>query len=125
MAAVGAVTLWRGRDDERLAYVGLLGAWAVSMMVFRRDSEQTQTEILFVDLTLFAIYVWIALRSHGFWPLFVAAFQLLAFVTHIARVLDPSITGWAYLTAERVWSYLVLLTIGYASWTAPYRHSEI
>lgn len=118
MVVVGALAVWRGREDERLALVGLLAAWAMSMVVFRQQSEDTQWAILFIDLSLLALYVWIALRSLRYWPLFLAAFQLLAFVTHIIHAVDERVSGWAYLTAERIWSYLVLITIGIASWSA-------
>lgn len=120
LLGVGALAVLRGRDQERMATVGLLAAWAFSMVVFRQRSQETQWAILGIDLALFLLYVWMALGSRRFWPLFVAGFQLLALVTHLARALDPGISGWAYLTAERIWSYLVLITIGYGAWTAPY-----
>ena len=66
-----------------------------------------------------ALYFWVAFRTRRHWPLFVAGFQLLIVITHMARLADPRVSGWAYLTAQLLWSYLVLLTIGYASWTAP------
>lgn len=116
---VGCAAVWRGRDQERLAVAGLMAAWALSMVAFRARSQDTQWPILFIDLSLFGLYLSLAMKSPRFWPLFAAGFQLLAFVTHVAHALDTGISGWAYLTAERIWSYLVLLTLGYAAWTAP------
>jgi hypothetical protein len=115
---VCGLAAWRGRDYERLAAAGYLANWALSMMVFRDRSTETQWNVLYIDMALLALYVALALRSGRYWPMFAASFQLLAVVTHIARALDATVTGWAYLTAEIVWSYLVLATIGYASWTA-------
>ena len=73
-----------------------------------------------IDSALFSLYFWIAMRSARFWPLFLAGFELLALFTHLANALDAGISGWAYWTANRIWSYLGLFTIGYAAWTAPY-----
>ena len=115
---VGGLTLWRGRDEERLGTTGILVAWAMSMVVFRDRSQDTQWAVLVIDSVLFALYLWIALKSRRFWPLFASAFQLLALLTHLARALDPAISGWAYLTAERIWSYMILITLAYAAWTA-------
>jgi hypothetical protein len=120
MMIVGVLAIWRGSDHERMAVTGLLGAWALSMVAFRARSEDTQWAILAIDSSLFALYVWIAMRSRRFWPLFVAGFELLALITHVAHALDGQVSGWAYWTAERIWSYLGLVTIGYACWTAPH-----
>ncbi len=122
---VCAVAVWRGRDNERLAAGALLAAWALSMVVFKARSEETQWAVLIVDSSLLAVYGWIALRTRRYWPLFLAAFQFLAVITHGAHALDTAVSGWAYITAIRVWTYLGLFAIGYGSWTAPRRNAEI
>jgi len=117
---VCVLAVWRGSDDERLASAGLLAAWAISMVAFRAKSEDTQWAIFAIDFSLFALYLFIALRSVRFWPLFLAGFGLLMVITHLAHAFDTGISGWAYWTAARVWNYLCLFTIGYGAWTAPY-----
>lgn len=112
------LAVWRGRDDERLAAGGYLLAWALTLVVFKDRSEYPQWGVFAVDFALLALYVWLALRSRRHWPLFAAGFQLLAIVTHLGRAVDTGISGWAYLTAELVWSYLVLTAIAYGAWTA-------
>lgn len=124
LMAVGGVAVWRGRDEERLAAAVILANWALSMMVFKARSEETQWAVLAVDFCQFLVFMWLALRSRSFWPLFLAGFALLQQVTHVAHALDARVSGWAYLTAERIWSYLMLFTIGYAAWTAPYRERD-
>lgn len=119
MIGVGVVAVLRGRDSERLAATGVLTGWALSMVLARARSNDTQWGIFAVDALLLMLFLWLAMRSRRFWPLFVAAFQLLMVFTHIASILDAGVSGWAYLTANLIWSYLVLLTIGYAAWTAP------
>lgn len=117
--SVCGLAVWRGRDEERLAAGAYLADWALTLVVFKDRSTDTQWGVLVIDTILLGIYLWLALRSRRFWPLFAAGFQLLAIVTHLAMTLDRTVSGWAYLTAELVWSYLVLIAIGYGSWTAP------
>jgi hypothetical protein len=118
LMAVCALALWRGRDEERLATAALLANWALGMTVFKSNSQETQWAVLGFDVALLGLYLWLSMRTQRYWPLFVAGFQLLIVVTHVARVADPRVSGWAYLTAQLLFSYLILITIGYASWTA-------
>ena len=86
--------------------------------------EDMQWAVLGFDIALLALYLWLALRTKRHWPLFTASFQLLIVIIHVARIADPSVSGWAYLTAQLLFSYLVLFTIGYAAWTAPRRAQD-
>lgn len=122
---VCAIAVWRGRDDERLAAGVDLATWALTLVVYRVESAGTQWAMLFVDMALFVTLLWIALRSVRRWPLFAAGFSLLALVTHLASAADPTIGGWAYITAGIIWSYLILFAIGYGAITAPRRYAEI
>lgn len=120
LLCVCGLALWRGRDEERLAAAVNLATWAVTRLVFHNSSEDTQWFVMVTDLAQLGFYVWIALRSRRHWPMFAAGFTLLMLITHIARAVDTGISGWAYLTAGIIWSYLVLFAIGYGAWTAPY-----
>ena len=113
----------RGRDTERLAAATVLLTWSLTLVVVRRGTEGTQWLVLFIDIAQLPVFLWLALRSSRYWPLFAAAFKLLLVLTHLARAIDPSISGWAYQTAGIIWSYLALITISYGAWTAP-RHAE-
>jgi hypothetical protein len=121
LLGVCVLAIWRGRDQERLAAGGYLAAWALTVLVFKARSSDTQWAVLVIDLGLLGLFLWLAMRSGRFWPLFAAGFQLLAVVTHMARALDDEVSGWAYLTAGLVWGYLGLAAIGYGAWTAPYQ----
>ena len=117
---VCGLAVWRGRDDERLAAAATLANWAITLVLFRAYSDDTQWAVMVVDFALLALMVWLALRSDRYWPLFAAAFALLTILTHIAHALDTSVSGWAYLTAALIWSYLSLIAIGYGAFTAPF-----
>lgn len=116
---------WRGRDDERLAAGGLLANWALSLVVFKSQSEETQWAVSLFDGALTILYFWIALRTRRYWPLFAGGFQLLVMVTHLGHAIDPRVSGWAYLTAQLLWAYLVMISIGYGAMTAPRRYADI
>lgn len=98
--------------------------WIVSYNLYHR-SEGAQYGILAADTALFLVFLWPALKSGRHWPLFNAGFGLLLLVTHLGKLVDPTITGWAYITAELIWSYMILIAIGYGAWTAPRRYAEI
>ncbi len=115
---VCVIAVWRGRRDEHLAAGIMLAAWAITMVVYRSGFQQTEWGILLVDAGALSGFTWIALRSDRFWPLFAAGFHLLAVVTHVARLADPGVGAWAYLTAEIMWGYLLAAAIGYGAWTA-------
>jgi hypothetical protein len=123
--SAGALSLLRGRDEERLAAFALLSGWAVTMVVYRAASSGAQWGIMVVDAVQTAAFVWLAMRSRRHWPMFAAAFGLLQVVTHGAKALDTRISPWAYITAQIIWSYLIVYVIIYASWTAPRRYAEI
>ena len=115
----GIVAAWRGGDNERLAAGGVVTGWALSLVAARSGMGGTQWGVMVVDVALLTFFLWLALRGERFWPLFVAGFQLLLVITHFASAADSAISGWAYKTAEMIWSYLIVLTIAYAAWTKP------
>ena len=125
LMAVCALAAWRGRDVERLAAASYLAAWALTLVTFRAGTGDTQWLVMIIDIGLLGMLATIAMKSRRYWPLFSAAFQLLAVLTHVARALDSAVTGWAYLTAGIIWSYLVIAAIGYGAFTAPRRYAEI
>lgn len=125
LMTVCALAVWRGRDDERLAAAAFLAAWAISLVVARAGDYGTQWAILFVDVVLLAVLSAVALRTSRFWPLPVAALQLLAVVVPIAKAVDAGVSGWAFITAALGFQYLALFGIGYGAITSPRRYAEI
>lgn len=125
LMSVCALAVWRGRDDERLAAGGFLAAWALSLVVFKSGDYQTQWPILLIDVALFVALATIALRTARYWPLPVAALQLLAVAVPVAKAADAAVSGWAFITAALGFQYMALFAIGYAAWTAPRRYAEI
>jgi len=99
--------IWRGGRDERTAAVALAVGVVLSKAVYSHQGQQTEWGLLAVDATLLAVLVWIALTSSRYWPISAAAFQFLAVIIHLARMADPSLSGWAYISAEILFGYLL------------------
>ena len=115
---VCALALWRGGRFERLAAGVMLAAWAVSMLVDKTGFDEPEWGVMTVDLAALAVFVWIALKSDRFWPIFAAAFHLLSIVTHLARTVDSTVLRYAYMTAEILWGYFLAFAIAYGALTS-------
>ena len=96
----------------------MLAAWAVSMLVVRTAFNEPEWGLMAVDLAALGVFVWIALKSDRYWPIFAAAFHLLTIATHFARTADPTVLRFAYITAEILWGYLLAFSIGYGALTS-------
>ncbi len=70
-----------------------------------------ETGIFVVDVLLFLALVGLALRSDRFWPLWAAAFQMVAVFVHIASIVETDDYAWAYAIAVNFWSYPVMLAL--------------
>jgi hypothetical protein len=117
------LAIWRGGRDERQAAGALFIGWLLTVLISDLEGDKTAWRVFAIDLSLFALLIWIALRSRYYWPLFAAGFHLLAVVTHLARAADSGVGGWAYITAAIIWGYLLAFTIGFGAWR--YRHNQL
>jgi len=111
MAVCAGAAVW-GRRDERIAAAALFVGWLLTVAVYSHRGLQTEWGILAVDAAVMAVLTWVALTTRRYWPIFAASFQLLAVIIHLARVVDPSLGGWAYITAEIIFGYWLAGAIG-------------
>jgi hypothetical protein len=111
-AVICGGALLKGGSDERNAAGGLLLSMVVTLALRDRSWAGIQWGAVFADTLLLAFLTAIALRSEKYWPLPAAAFQLLAVITHVARMVDPIFKPWAYATAEVIWTHMLLWTLG-------------
>ncbi len=117
MLAVSGFALWRGGWPERLvAVANVLASLASGLAENRRDFIDPQWGVMVIDVLFLALLFWLALRSDRHWPMWAAAFQLLAVVTHGAMMADPSVGGWAYITGYIIWGYMVLASLSVGTW---------
>ena len=111
--------LWRGRSDERIvAIVCILATVATRFAISPLTERYSDVEIglLIIDLAVLAAFVAIALRSHRFWPLWVAGLQLTNSLSHIMKVVEVDLLPRAYAAAAGFWSYPILIILAVGTW---------
>lgn len=111
--------LWRGREDERIAASVCLLATLVTQFILRTVEQRysnLQLSMLLIDIFVLGAFVWIALRSDRFWPLWVAGLQLTVAMAHFMKAIHMDLIPRAYAVAAVVWSYPILLIIIIACW---------
>ena len=121
---VCGAALWKGGRDERIGSATLLINMAATVALRDRSWSPVQYGGFAVDVATLAVFLMLALRSSRFWPMAAAAFQLLAVMTHVAKLVDPLLKPWAYITAIVIWTYLLFITLGVGTWNAWRARSE-
>ena len=111
MALVCGAAAWRGGWEERTTAMAFMIAWMTTLLGRDQAWIGTQWGTLAVDAVLLGFLVAVAMRSDKYWPLFAAGFQLLAVVTHVARIVDAQVGAWAYATAAVIFSQLTVFAL--------------
>ena len=78
--------------------------------------SEFDTAAFLIDCFVFLSFVWIALRSDRFWPMWVAGLQLTATSVHLLKLLEPELMRFVFGAALAFWSYPILLLIGIGAW---------
>lgn len=105
-----------GGFDERLAAVVLIVAVVASNVVGEGSYAHTETSVLAVDGLLFMALLVLALRSDRFWPMWAAAFQLIATMVHVGSMTETGDFAWAYYVALIFWTYPVFVALLAGTW---------
>lgn len=105
-----AVAFTRGGKDERAGATTLLVASIASVLVVWtvpvvKRLAPIQTSIFLIDVAVLVWFLWLALRSERFWPLWATAFSLIVVATHLAYLATPLIVPKAYILAQGFWAY--------------------
>lgn len=116
---VALYVLLRGRRDER--QVGLIlvaGVIATNLALTPVDQRFATIEfnVMLVDLIVLAGFVWVALRSDRFWPLWIAGFQLTTVLGHLLKGIDTDLFPRAYAAALYFWVYPILIVLAVGTW---------
>ncbi|WP_284126584.1 hypothetical protein [Parerythrobacter aestuarii] len=113
--------MWRGGGPERASGAVLLGMVAVHMAF--RDVFGFESVYLTLDPVNFLIdtlglvaFVLIALKANRFYPMVLAAAQLVSFMGHFVRIMVEPVSSLAYylLTAMPFWFQIFILAGGMA-----------
>ncbi len=115
--AASAYATWRGGAPERAVAALLLVAAIVSSLIPvipGRTFFVIDVDVIAIDLVLLSVLVLIAVRADRFWPLWLAALQLVAIGVHGVRAYDPHILPIVYarIVGEIAYPMLALLVIG-------------
>jgi cyanate permease len=125
LAFVAAYVLWRGSRDEReVGIVLVLGVIATHLVIspLKTRFASVETHVFAVDLIVFMGFLWVALRSERFWPLWIAGLQLTAIMGHVLKAVDIHLFSKAYAAAMVFWSYPIVLILAVGTWRSHRRY---
>ena len=119
LLATCGYALWRGRSDERIVALVCLVATLASRVAFSPlhvRYTNIETGLLLIDLGVLAAFIFVALRSPRFWPLWVAGLQLTSSTAHLMKAIDQNLLPMAYGAAIALWSYPILIILAIGTW---------
>jgi hypothetical protein len=99
-----------GGNVERLGGVSIAAA-AILSIPSAGFYANAETGIFFIDCALLIIFGAIAILSDRYWPLWAAGFQGVPVVTHIAKMIAPSILPKAYANYAAFWAFPVMIVL--------------
>jgi len=111
--------MWRGRSDERIVAAVCILATLASRLAFSPISIRysgVEGGLLAIDIAVLACFVFVALRSSRFWPLWVAGLQLTSSMAHLMKAIDERLMPLAYGAAIALWSYPILIILAIGTW---------
>lgn len=104
MLAICGLALLVGRRLERGLAVVTVAAWFLSAAVQSPDRVGVQWGIFAVDIVYLLILIVLCAFERRVWILFMAAFQLLVVLTHVAFIIDRTLMQWGFFSAYYLWS---------------------
>jgi hypothetical protein len=110
-----------GRSDERVVALVCIVASVVTAFVlspWRARYSGVESGELLVDLTALSAFIFVALRSDRFWPLWIAGLQLTTSISHFLKAVEFDLLPQAYAAAAKVWSYPILVILAVGTWRA-------
>ena len=124
LALVALYALLRGtRDERQVGIIFVIGVIATELVLppVRERFAGVEIKLMFVDLAAFAGFLWVALRSERFWPLWIAGLQLTAILGHVLKAVDVHLFSRAYAAALVFWAYPMLLILAVGTWRSARR----
>jgi uncharacterized membrane protein len=118
----------RGRRDERqIGIVLVTGVIATTLALspITHRYNGLETTVMLVDIGVFAGFLWVALRSERFWPLWIAGLQLTTIIGHLLKAVDLHLFARAYGAALSFWGYPIVLILGIGTWRQSRRRRSV
>jgi len=126
LAVVAAYAFLRGSRDERIVGVILVVGVIATHFAWTPVSQRfagLETHEMAVDVAVLAGFLWVALRSKRFWPLWIAGLQLTAVLGHLLKAVDVGLFSRAYGAALMFWGYPIVLILAVGTWRGVRRKS--
>ena len=124
LALVAAYAFMRGSRDERsVGAILVLGVIATHLAWTPLDARFANVEfgVLIVDIVVFAGFLWVALRSNRFWPLWIAGLQLTTLLGHMLKLVNVELFRHAYGAALMFWAYPIVIILAIGTWRSQRR----
>jgi len=112
---VCAFALMKGDEPERITAGALVAAWLATLAVHRETAlSSVPMPVMVIDALLLVFLVVMSWRTDRTWLIWAAALQSIVVLVHIITLMDLRIRAIAYLSAQAIGSYglLVSLAIG-------------
>lgn len=124
-AVVAYALLRGGRDERRVGLLCVAGTFLTELALspLNQRFEGLETQVLVIDLALFSGFLWIALRSERFWPLWVTGLQLTTLLGHALKTIEGDLFARAYGAALTFWAYPILLILAVGTWRGARRRA--
>ena len=127
LAAVALYAFLRGSRDERIVgvvlVVGVIATHFAWTPVHQRFAG-LETDVMMVDIVVFLGFLWVALQSERFWPLWIAGLQLTTILGHVLKAADTGLFSRAYGAALMFWGYPILLILAIGTWRGERRRQR-
>ena len=121
----GAFALWKGGRAERMVAVALLIENTNSILIQNPHAANAPRYVsLGMDLAVLSVILYVAFTTDLRWALLASALQILSMLTYVARIIDPTIERWAYITTDIGISFMLMVTVVYGAALHMRRHSQ-
>lgn len=127
LALVALYAFLAGRRDER--YVGIIlvvGVIATHLAwhPINHRFAGLETGVAAVDVLVFIGFLWVALQSARFWPLWIAGLQLTTIFGHMIKAVDTGLLSRAYAASLMFWGYPIVIILAVGTWRANRRNQR-
>lgn len=117
LVLVCGYALVRGGAPERLAAAMLVGAGLLTLAVERQAAvrfSSVELGVMAVDLALLVGLFALSMQANRWWPLLLAAFQLMTLLGHLGKWLNPDLMrlGYAIMLFAPAYPLIAVLAAG-------------
>lgn len=118
---------YRGKIEARIVaatfFVGSFATIALHSHL-KGGYSSLETGVFVVDIACLLFFIYAAMVSDRFWPLWVSGLQLTTSFGHIMKMFDAELLPLAYAAALRFWGYPILIILAIGTWRQHRRDTQ-